>query len=298
MITFTSLGQYGRLGNVLFQFAFLRSVSLRHGYEIVLPEEVNTHLFHGQTCLLNKFKAPYKTLDINEINAATTHRVTEDWTHRHSFVPKLLEHQDNTDFAGYFQNYSYISPIKNEIRSDFLLQDDIEAGARCKINAIKQDNKGYEIVSVHIRRGDMINRDPHYDAMFDVGGTITPQCRYGKYLISSVGRIPGKKLLMIFTGGSRTNEDDDDISWCRENFPNMGLPFIMSPGNSAIEDFSIMSQCDHNILACSSTFGWWASFLNPNTNKIVCCPDVSPTLEPNSRPTPNYYPDDFIKIGI
>ena len=37
MITFAQLGRYGRLGNQLFQYAMLKSVSLATGYEMKIP---------------------------------------------------------------------------------------------------------------------------------------------------------------------------------------------------------------------------------------------------------------------
>lgn len=47
MITFLQLGSLGRLGNQLFQYAALKSLSLSKGYEIKLPD-VDNASWHGQ----------------------------------------------------------------------------------------------------------------------------------------------------------------------------------------------------------------------------------------------------------
>ena len=36
-------------------------------------------------------------------------------------------------------------------------------------------------------------------------------------------------------------------------------------------EFVLMSRCKHHILA-NSSFGWWASYLNPNPEKTVFAP--------------------------
>ena len=58
MITFLELGRYGRLGNQLFQYAMLKSVSLARGYEIKVPN-LDEQEWHGQKCLLNMFNIYY-----------------------------------------------------------------------------------------------------------------------------------------------------------------------------------------------------------------------------------------------
>ena len=60
MITFFELGKLGRLGNQLFQYAALRSLSLEKGYESKIPNP-NTCEWHGQKCLLGEFniQSPY-----------------------------------------------------------------------------------------------------------------------------------------------------------------------------------------------------------------------------------------------
>ena len=54
MITFSKLGELGRLGNQLFQYAALRGLSLKNNYEIFLPN-LKIAEWHGQKCLLEEF---------------------------------------------------------------------------------------------------------------------------------------------------------------------------------------------------------------------------------------------------
>jgi hypothetical protein len=54
MITFHKLGELGRLGNQLFQYAALKGLALKNGYEVKIPNP-QTMSWHGQTSLLDKF---------------------------------------------------------------------------------------------------------------------------------------------------------------------------------------------------------------------------------------------------
>jgi len=57
----------------------------------------------------------------------------------------------------------------------------------------------------------------------------------------------------------------------------------------------LIKECDHNIMSHSSSFGWWAAYLNSNPNKKVIAPkDYS--MEPDSWNREGFYPDNFILI--
>jgi hypothetical protein len=74
------------------------------------------------------------------------------------------------------------------------------------------------------------------------------------------------------------------------NIPGM----IMIDGNTNIEDFYMMSLCNHNIIA-NSTYSWWASYLNENKGKIVIAPDHWGGLSDQRNWNGIYY-DGLIKI--
>ena len=54
MITNLKIGNMGRIGNQLFQYSFLRGISLKLNHTICLPKNSDL-IFHGQHFLLKKF---------------------------------------------------------------------------------------------------------------------------------------------------------------------------------------------------------------------------------------------------
>jgi glutaredoxin len=56
MFIFPEIGRSGRLGNQMFQLAAIKSLSLRNNSQVYLPEDLDTRVADGQTCLLKFFK--------------------------------------------------------------------------------------------------------------------------------------------------------------------------------------------------------------------------------------------------
>ena len=46
MITFSQLGKYGRLGNQFFQYAALKGLSVKKGYDIALMSDLKNTVWH------------------------------------------------------------------------------------------------------------------------------------------------------------------------------------------------------------------------------------------------------------
>lgn len=143
--------------------------------------------------------------------------------------------------------------IGEEVRKGLLFKEPTDEANIEYLKFIRLCNS----VSIHIRRSDYLqyNEDCY---------------KYG-YFNKCVKFIKSKVEDPVFFVFS------DDLSWCKKNRVQLGLTekdkvyFVdVNSGADSYKDMQLMSNCKHNI-ATKSSFGWWASFLNQNKNKITCC---------------------------
>ena len=277
MITFSKLGEYGRLGNQLFQYAAVRALSLEKGYDLVLPDP-ETKSWHGQDCLLKNFNIPDSIF--GETSGMQYAYVEKDSLR---YDPRFWESPDNTDFIGFFQSMSYFERCAEIIKSELMPKAHLMEEARNFVSVIK-DNQSKPVVSVHIRRGDnaTVNKE-HYGDMYDEGSS------YFSYLKNALELFPDCSLL-VFTGGKRSEDgNEEDIKWCRDN---LGINAEYSNGTT-MQDFCRMVACDHSILSPATSFGWWTGYLSVSNNKKVVAPiNYHPDM-PDFNHRENFYPKEF-----
>lgn len=283
MITFHKLGELGRLGNQLFQYAALKGLAVKTGYEMKIPNP-NGMNWHGQNCLLDRFNIECDYLTQEDLN--TLQNLYEEPTWQ-KYDENFFNLPDNTTIEGFFQSTFYFEHIEEQIKKELTPKDEYLIPAKQYIQQLK-DKYNCEIVSVHVRRGDnMTNGQTGLIQAFEPGGM------YETYFNKAKKVFDGKNVkFLVFTGGQRFNEDNKtDVEWCKEFF--VGDEFLFSEGRPQIEDFSLIMSCDHNILSHASSFGWWAAYVNQNPNKVVVAPEYyspdSPTLK-----RPKFYPKEFI----
>ena len=112
----------------------------------------------------------------------------------------------------------------------------------------------------------------HPDEIYGPDNIFDNNTIYGNYLNKAMSHFIDKKVkYLVFSGGNRTGDDTDDISYVRKVF--QGEQFIISDSNDPMEDFSLIMSCDHNIACHQTSFGWWATYMNNNKNKIVTVPE-------------------------
>lgn len=290
-----SLGTNGRLGNQLFQYAVIRAVSHKLGLELKIPNP-NHQSWHSQECLLKYFNIKCQYLNNDDIKNIQ-HTYSE--INGDIYDDKVFSVNDNTDFYGFFQSSKYFEDIEDILKNDLIPIPLIYDYAKKYIENIKlKYGQDCEIVSIHIRRGDLITCTglEHFYGVNNL--KIDEDSVYGKYLKKAMQLFENNKnvIYLIFTGGSRHGDiNGDDISWCKENFTENNM--IFSEGNSSIQDFAIMTMCDHNILGYGTTFSWWAAYLNNNKNKKIIGPEnIFICADDKNRVRTNFYTDKFTLI--
>jgi hypothetical protein len=283
MITFHKLGELGRLGNQLFQYAALKGLALKNGYIAKIPNP-QTMSWHGQVSLLDKFNIECEYATQEDMN--TLQNLYEEPTWQ-KYDDNFFNVPDNTTLEGFFQSTFYFEHIESQIKKELTPKDEYLNNGKEYIQSLK-DKYNCEIVSVHVRRGDnMTNGQTELIEAFNPGGL------YEQYFTKAKKVFEGKNVkFLVFTGGQRFNEDNStDVEWCKNFFK--GDEFLFSEGQPQIDDFCRIMLCDHNILSHASSFGWWAAYVNPNQNKIVVAPEYyspdSPTLKREK-----FYPKKFI----
>ena len=287
MITFSHLGQLGRLGNQMFQYAALRGLALEKGYESKIPDPLGRE-WHGQKCLLGELNIESAYLEAEDLQRI---KFRYQEPNHMTFDPNFYSLPDNCDLVGFFQSTYYFEKHQEQIKKELTPNEEHLFKAKKRFDKIKKDNSDYQIVSLHIRRGDNTdNTDPNQVALrefFNKGAS------FDLYLKKAMDIFSGTKVkYLVFTGGKRWNqENEDDIRWCKDRLGDGA--FIYAEGGSSIEDFSLIMQCDHHILSHVSSFGWWAAYLADKKGKIIVAPlKYHPDcLDINYRP--GFYPNNW-----
>jgi hypothetical protein len=254
MITFQKIGNYGRLGNQLFQYAALKSLSLRKNYQLILP--LNEH---------NRLK------DFNlRIHYVHPHslNVSEVFNEKHfHYDESFFSAKDGCSFEGYFQSEKYFKDIEYVIRREFILKDfNILNQANNTFTKIKQKHPNQKITGFHIRRGDNVPADKNYasndGAQFRTNKEDFHPLLEQRYIDYCLKTFEDDVKLVF-------SDSQKDIQWCKDNMKSENLYFI--GGNSDLFDFQMMQMCD-NLSISNSSFSWWAAWLNSNKNKRIIAP--------------------------
>ena len=233
MISFDDLGNLGRLGNQMFQYASLRGIAHNHGYDYCLPSE--DVMMARNIIIFDYFKipdAPRQRTNFLKIRECSFKLDENLWDN----CP------DNVNLHGYFQTEKYFKCIEKQIRESFIFVDEVKEVSE---KIFKSNFENNEVISIHLRRGDYLTTLNH---------PVQPIDYYSKSLSYFPQNIP----VMIFS---------DDIEWCKEQKLFKGNRFIFSENNKNIVDLCLQSLCKYHIIA-NSSFSWWGAWL-ANSEKVI-----------------------------
>lgn len=187
---------------------------------------------------------------------------------RNKYYPYDFSHKKSLYLEGYWQNYRYFDKYKKELSVE-LGPKEGSISEECK-KLMEECRGNKKSVALHIRRGD-------YAAEWCIGDD------YYNEAISSVTDRLGDAKFYIFC------EDRE----CADEYMSRLTGATYVTGNyklDDIEEFFVMSACNHHITA-NSSYSFWAAYLADSEEQIVTAPVY---LHWGN----DYYPKNWIKIEI
>lgn len=242
MVYFKTLGESEKsksainsgLGNGLFQISSTIGLALSNNDTAVFPYW--------------RFSKYFKN-NINE-DDVSNFKITKEYYEPH-FHYREIPYMKGMNLNGYFQSEKYFYNHREFIKKIFTLKDEYEVELKNKWKNVLKNS-----VSIHVRRTDYIKNE-------SIGGIIVcPKLDYFENSLKYIEKYKKIENILVFS---------DDIKWCKENFNDSRIIFIEN--QTEIFDMFLMSFCENNITQ-NSTFSWWGSWLNNNTNKIVTIPKL------------------------
>ena len=260
MIGFNHLGNLGQLGNQMFQYASLKGIAGKHGYQYCIPKNSVV-----TDALGNKLRT--ELFDVFNLNVNIQKIETDQYLQEPSFNYSenfVNSCPDNVSLWGFFQSEKYFKHIEKEIRKDFTFKDEIVEDSESIIKDIFDDP-----IAIHIRRGDfLINSGNHYNQSLE-------------YYENALSKFDSDRQVVIFS---------DDPKWCMSQDLFSSDRFIVSESAGPYHDLYLMTQCSDFIIA-NSTFSWWGAWLANRGNVIAPKKWFGPN---NSHlDTKDLYPDDW-----
>jgi len=236
MIGFNALGQFGRLGNQMFQFAALKGIARNRGFEYCIPPSKNKNEWTDHQ-LFNPFKLS-NTSQLNFQFIDSDRPILVE--NKFSFDEKLFnECLDWVSLQGYFQTEKYFKHISDEIKGDFQFRNEILDPCKKMIFNVKNP------VSLHVRRTDYITNLNHTFIGLE-------------YYEEALNKINKDYTVLIFS---------DDPKWCKNQNIFSDDRFLIAEGNSNYVDLCLMTLCDRHIIA-NSSFSWWGAWLS-NSKQVI-----------------------------
>ena len=294
----------GRLGNQMFQYAFLRALQEK-GYD----HEINlcfdfVNAVNGFENGLKDFKVvDYKSTNqfglslsqkiIKKINYSFLRRNRKTEIEEQKYEMSKIRLLNNAGFfwlsqgyyefkkckkknkeaIGYFESAKYFENIKEKIREEFTPRYDKLEKNQFLYNLIENS----ESVCITIRRGDFLSKE--HKSRFYV---CTED--YFKRGIEYMQKHLKHPRFFVFS---------DDVEWCKKNM-NFPENTEFEDGTDPVwEKLRLMYSCKHFIIS-NSTFSWWAQYLSRNEEKIV----VAPSRWRNGECNLGIYQDNWVKLEV
>jgi len=254
MIGYNKLGSNGRLGNQMFQYAALRGIAAKRGYDWCIPPDTYDHKDNYGL---------FETFEMTNVKESNIGFVSGDCIqeNNHCFIPEFFDEcPDNVSLDGYFQTEKYFTHIEKEIHEDFTFKKNYLIPCQEYINSLSSPP-----IFLHIRQSDNIGREQYHPIL-----SI-------EFFENALKQFAEDTLCFVFT---------DDMEWCKSqeffkqerflfNEKNERYSYQNIDGTGKLQntllpqiDLCLMSLCSGGIIA-NSSFSWWGAWLQNNRGKII-----------------------------
>jgi hypothetical protein len=285
----------GRLGNVLFQYAVGRHVSLRNRCPLLLDLSENyqpTDIFalkiekclrmlHIQAGIYNPFPLTIINKALERVGVGTL-QSRRDVFHEmdEGFNPGVFHLSDGSTIRGFFQNPGYFQEIQGILRKDLELRMPF---LEPEVLAYEKKIRESTSIAVHFRRKDY-QHIRQYNFL---------DIRYYTNAINFIKERIDPYQLFVFS---------DDPDWCERNlnFEHMQMVKLNPRIRNPLTDLYLMQQCKHQIIS-NSTFSWWGGWLNNHSHKCVIAPNKwcdTGDRKHDLRTVESIYPDGWVRLPV
>lgn len=281
----------GGLANQMFQYALY--LKLRSMGRKVKFDDINEYRGEGaRPIMLSLFGIDYPRASWEEITEFTDGsmellkrlrrglfgRQAREYCEKGFYDPQVLGFEDMY-LRGEFKSEKYFEDIREEVRAlyqfpeldEMHLPEKLDRSTRACLDAIKSS----EAVGIHMYRSDSrldeelyegICTEKYYEGAVRFVQEKCPDAVF--YIFSNEPKWVKNWVEHLIECQIKEGMDREEISAMRKRF----IMVVANTEYTSYLDMMLMSKCRHNIIS-NSSFGWWASWINDNPEKIVVAPD-------------------------
>ena len=283
MLAFNQIGNLGRLGNQMFEYAAVRGIAAHHEYDWCIPP------FNIKGIENYSLSNCFKLESVFENNLSIRENFSYVQERFFHFDQELFDNcPDNVSLHGFFQSEKYFKHIKDIIRKDFSFHDEI-------INpCLEFISDVIDPIFLHVRRGDPNLVDPRgFKWSYTQCGEQHP-VQPLEYYEKALAEFDDEQPVIVFS---------DSPEWVKEQEFFSGDRFLISEPQEKYSDGSytpyadlcLMSLCSHAIVA-NSTLSWWGAWLIENKNKKIIAPKMWFGSAYADKDTKDLIPEKWILI--
>jgi hypothetical protein len=248
----------GRLGNQLFQYAFIYATAQKLGVKFYLDKSIEKFIplkyFDLQTDFItpldrsifsikgvkNLFSIHAKRAFYKTLSTIIFGNKTIVIDNKELVTQALTKLKDGYMYEGYFQSEMYFESSRQAIKEQFVVKENYITKFSEIAKAVISTKKS---IVIHVRRGDYI------------GLNYTLPLSYYKQALAAVNT---DDAICIFIS--------DDTAFVEKEFKDITNKYVSN--YSEIIDLQFLINADICILS-NSSFSWWGAWLNSKPGKII-----------------------------